>query len=145
MPITDTSWVVFRHPHAFLPPPWTVVLCARDMHTEVKPGVKERRSRYTLDTHTGAEWHREGAGQYEYWSNIPPITKWSSRQMPPPVGHLCLFWLHTTPYIGVNIGRVVPQSSDTFLWQIRDPGSQAWISVLSKAVNGWLSLPPEDL
>ena len=141
--ITDTSWILIRHAYAFVPKPWVTVLCARDMHAEVIPGVPERRAQFVLDAHTGQGWHREGTGKYLYWSDIPPLGQWCSRDIAPPVGHQCLFWLVHGPNTGINIGRLAPQKGDTTLWQIRPPDELSWKPVISKVIGGWLLLPTD--
>lgn len=145
MPITDTSWIVIRHPYAFLPTPWLTVLCARDLEIEVLPGIKERRSQFVLDAYTGQSWHREGTGKYTFWSDIPPLNKWCPREITPPLGYACLFWLMRSPYLGLNIGRVTPKNPDTLLWQIKPVGDASWQPVISKAVGGWLLLPTDSV
>ncbi|NJN21308.1 MAG: hypothetical protein HC812_09085 [Leptolyngbya sp. RL_3_1] len=144
VPIIDTSWIVVRHPHAFLPEPWRTVLCMRDMEIEVIMGIQERRSRFTLDSHTGAEWHREGSGQYEVWSHIPPWHQWCPLALPPPIGRQCLFWLSGSPHRGLQIGQVTIQHPDMRRYQIRHPMDCSWMTVVSKAIGGWLLLPVED-
>jgi hypothetical protein len=116
----------------------------RNMNTEVILGIKERRSRFTLDSHTGVEWHRQGSGQYEFWSHIPPQSQWCPLALTPPLGHPCLFWLSGSPHRGLQIGQVTLQHPDMRRYQIKNPVDCSWMTVVSKAIGGWLLLPAED-
>lgn len=142
--ITDTSWMVVRHPHAFLPNPWQTVLCKRDMTIEVMPGVTERRFAFVLDSYSGRSWHREGSGTYEYWTDFPKIEQWCPPQITPPLNTLCLLWLHSSEDAGLQIGQVGQDALGNELWQIRDPYSTNWKRVFSKNVGGWLLMPPDQ-
>lgn len=140
--ITDTSWVVVRHPHAFVPKPWQVVLCKRDTITEVLPGIQERRFRFAIDVYSGKGWSRKGSGQYEYWTNFPPIEQWCPVGTNPPFNALCVFWLHSGQYTGLQIGQVVLDALSHATWQVREPYTLNWTNVLSKNIGSWLLLPP---
>jgi hypothetical protein len=139
---TDTSWVVTRHPHAFTPRTWQMVLCRRNTTVEVLPGVQERRYGFAIDVYSGQSWAREGSGAYEYWTDFPPIEKWCPAKMTPPMDAECVFWLANGYYAGMQIGQVVLDSSQHVVWQVRDPYSTHWVNVLSSHVGHWLLLPP---
>jgi hypothetical protein len=125
------------------------------MNIEVISGVKERRSRLTLDSYTGVEWHRLGTGQYEVWSNIPPRSQWCSLDSPPPIGHTCLFWLSSGPHRGLRIGKATIQQLDMRRYEVNvqhpdmrryeiQKADHSWMTVVSKVIGGWLLLPPDD-
>lgn len=142
--ITDTSWIVARHPYAFLPKPWQVVLCKRDLSTEVLPGVTERRSAFTIDIHSGKSWLRQGTGSYEYWSHFPSFDEWCAAEIIPPSQTFCVLGLEGGHHKGVHIGQVVIDSMGHANWQMQEPYSTQWTTVLSKNVSGWLLLPPVE-
>jgi hypothetical protein len=138
--ITDTSWIVMRHPYAFLPPPWQVNLCRRKMQVQVLPDVTERRFKFTLDIHSGQNWARQGTGEYEYWTHIPPIQKWCTPEMVPPLDCLCIFWIQGGCYSGLHVGRVRLGTLQHVIWEFQEPYSAKWSRTISSNLGGWLLL-----
>jgi hypothetical protein len=141
---TDTSWIIVRHPYAFLPHPWQVVLCKRDMTVEILPGIQERRYVFTIDVYNGRDWLRKGSGHYEYWTHLPDIGQWCPPHMMPPPHTRCVYCLNAGQYAGLHIGQIALGQIGNTLWQIREPNSTDWTTVLSKNILGWLLLPATD-
>lgn len=139
--ITDTSWIVPRHPYAFLPKPWQVSLCCRDLTAEVLPNVQERRCRFAIDLHSGYEWSREGTGHYVYWTHLPPLEAWCPYSIQPPLRTLCVFWLKGGHYAGLHVGQVSVDALDNTSWKIQEHYSSKWSQTLSTNIQGWLLLP----
>ncbi len=141
--ITDISWVIKRNPRAFLPKPWEMSLCCRNMKAEVRPNMTERRFQFTIDVHSGKNWARQGTGEYDYWTHFPPVHAWCPYPMIPPLDSKCVLWLQGGRHSGLQIGRVRQNDLQQLVWEYKEPNFSQWTRTISSNIGGWLLLPPD--